>query len=254
MSNFFLQHKDLFEYDKLVGGSGHMTSSTPSFLDRYRECDRQQAAPEMTQLATMGTVLRLDAHVMPPPDFSISTFAAPSAFGWLASRTTLGDLNLEHTSCPPAHSTSLARGSPIANKQPVSPSRRVTDFVPTGSFDKLEADRSHRASRSTINLLGSPRRRSNVPVEGFRSAIPKLNELLIDASTRAGLVVPTKRLDDAKKIELLIGSKCVGRLSAAASSNLPPSIRHRLEASAVVHQRRERLCALLRDDYERLTK
>ncbi|KAJ0396209.1 hypothetical protein ATCC90586_003917 [Pythium insidiosum] len=86
-----------------------------------------------------------------------------------------------------------------------------------------------------------------------RASLPALKDLLIDASTRV-VLLPPRRLDDAKKIELLLGAaRCVGRISTGAPSQLPPSLRHRLDASHRLPQRREQLYALLRGDYERLT-
>lgn len=78
--------------------------------------------------------------------------------------------------------------------------------------------------------------------------MPAVSELLIDSSARRQQLAQ-RQMDEAAKIQLLVGSKCVGRVSAA-TRNLPASIRRRLEASANVAARRERLYNVLLQDYQ----
>ncbi|KAL3673655.1 hypothetical protein V7S43_001354 [Phytophthora oleae] len=263
---FFQAHKDLFQYDKYVASqdpfqaeNSHVhtesgAAMTSAFLEHYCQLDRERPpVPAVSEL-------RLSLLHPPTRRFSMSNASpykttAPlpvPAFVTLQSASILENLQhdpirsytferqqhtTQHTQQQPALSITNSHNSPVAPQYP-SP---VRDFTSKAIADPFFSSQQQR----------SPVRQSLQSVPKAFS-FPQLSGLLIDRETRAAESAH-KSWDEAHKIEVLIGSKCVGRVSAA-SRNIPPSIRSRLQASANVSVRRERLYDLLRREYEELSK
>ncbi|TMW60532.1 hypothetical protein Poli38472_000574 [Pythium oligandrum] len=240
---FFAAHKDLFEYDKYVGGE--ITAMTPSFLTRYQECEQRHIDTPALQLSLLvPTVTLSEAVPRPPALLSLSppnTFQLPSTSG----------LSLAPTMVPSASPAGPYSHVVAAHSPPASPIRSSTNPVdqpvssevyhqPPSPPRRFSPRRQLHQQASLGGLLDTPR------------ALPVLADLLVDAAQRAKHVPSQRHVDDAKKIELLIGTSCVGRVSS--TTNVPPAIRRRLDASTRVQQRREQLYKLLCSDYHRLTQ
>lgn len=221
--SFFEMHRELFEFDKYVGIQQIPSLSTKtSFLDQYMECEKRQVL-ERAKSSTSNILLPTTAVEL--LFYQNEKDASPD---FLNTQYKLQALHEIPFSGP--------YRSPQRVKSPKSP--------PRGSWE-LELEPT-----CTAQHYGA-RARGTASEQSARFKIPKLSDLLLDASSRAAYS-RSKRIDDAKKIELLVGSTCVGRISAV-STNLPPAIHRRLEASSRVHQRREQLVALLSNDYDRLS-
>lgn len=257
---FFSEHKDLFEYDKYVGiqdpfqpqatceRSGD--AATKSFMDQYRELDHNRAtAPTLAERSfSLSRPLR--------GKYTIPNIATPSPeFFTLQSPVVLANR--------------FARNIPqkLASPQRIDYTsqqllKSISSETRLGCTHEIHQDSLSSTAFSSGQLrpdtLNSPlRQRSFIrqSAEFTRKRdqdyMPKLSDLLIDQETRANSVAH-KTLDEAHKIEVLTGGKCVGRVNAA-SRNIPLSIRMRLNAAANVSVRREKLYELLRRDYEQLS-
>lgn len=229
-SRFFLQHRDLFEFDKYLGDVS-VISSSQSLLRQYQDCERLHQRDVLQSLR---------------PEPVLLTAISPYQFTPLSPPS-----NVSHSS--PLHVAGPAASPPRRNHRPPDPAPLSPQHLANRFQLSVPAQVDHqRALRSPRRQPRSPTRyptHAPDPSSASTHHIPKIDELLIDASTRTVHFGPAKRVDDAKKIELLIGSKCVGRVSAAASSNLPQAIRNRLLAATMLQQRRERLYTLLRQEY-----
>lgn len=283
LSSFFHTYKELFEYEKHVGSDDPVLLSqrdgigAKTFLDKYRECEQRQviesrAALQVPLMSTL-TVDSVRARGAPLGTPTITPFVISSSL--LAQQQyQQHQPETSHQVIPPlkvSPSSSFTRSklenslrqslsnqedaavaasswvasfnhhqysAQVPEKQ-ASPSK--ADVVPSMPSPSLPVD----ASKTLAHTLHAAAERSSLHFQP-----PKLAELLIDNSTRPA-TLRHRHLDEAKKIELLVGNSCGGRISSV-STNLPPSIRRRLQASMRVEQRREQLYAVLRQEYHKL--
>lgn len=256
---FFQAHKDLFQYDKYVANqdpfqadNSHIhtdngAATASAYLEQYRHLDLEcPPVPTVSEMRVSLLHRPTRRFSLSKPQVYASTAPIP-ALVTLQSTSSLENLQydpirayaFESQQCTTLHnqqqsvsSITNSHESPVASQYP-SP---VRDFT-----SKTIANPPQRSPvRQSLQLAS----------KGF--CFPQLSGLLIDRETRAAASAH-KPWDEANKIKILIGSKCVGRVSGA-SRNIPPSIRLRLQASANVSVRRERLYDLLRRDYEELSK
>lgn len=249
---FFQAHKNLFQYEKHVGKQDpFQTENTKSYLLKYQEIDREKEfAPALSELRFTA----LHPPIRNSPSTKFSTYTATPVPEFVTLEATASVLeNLSRLQQEPVHSHPFVSPQQQTTQytQP-QPAYRVTYDSPATpqypSPDRISVFKGT-SDRSALLQQRSPVRLS---VESKQKifTLPKLSELLIDQETRAA--TPHKPWDESRKIQVLVGSNCVGRVNAA-SRNLPPSIRSRLRASANVSVRRERLYNLLRRDYEKLS-
>lgn len=288
--SFFLANKDLFEYDKYVGGTDPFdpACSSPSrgpslsFLDRYRACDEQYpSANDDAGYLLAAPAIASSILSIPLPSAALRSplrdnYRPPT----LLSASPLQSSQIG-SSCSRQHQhfdfgeQQLTRSS--LYQQRMSPTKPLSS--PLGrqqyALDSLQANQRVHLAASPLRLNGalSPQRiEASVTPHGFPSRsppryqqqeaflarqassttfrMPAVSELLLDSSARRQQLAQ-RQVDEAAKIQMLIGSKCVGRVSAA-TRNLPASIRKRLESSTRVSARRERLYSVLLQDYQRL--
>jgi hypothetical protein len=249
---FFLAHKDRFQYEKYVSNEDPFQNehdkagrrAGQSFLEQYREIDREQPA--------VPALSNLHFSLLHPPTkrFSITSITGNTAgsvpmpgFVSLASTASVleGFNSLKHDR---SQAAALVNSPQRLNGYKQPQSKFVHDCTPSPQDFSPDRSSSLQQQRSAVRVSDEPK------LQCF--ALPKLAGLLIDRETRAAATAH-KSWDEAHKIEVLVGGKCVGRMSAA-SRNVPSSIRARLRASAKVSVRRERLYDLLRSEYEALSK
>ncbi|GMF22607.1 unnamed protein product [Phytophthora fragariaefolia] len=235
---FFVTHKDLFQYDKYIGNSdpfqnecaydGGDSGAPKSFLEQYRELDRCRSIPE-----PRFTLIHPPTLNYPKVNPIKSATVSPPAFVTLQS-TASNFIPFNRVQHEPIQSGN----SNLRCPQPSSPDRMSTSAAKNNQTVSLQQQQSP----------------VKVPVEPKQNVfiLPALAGLLIDRETRAAASAH-KSWDEAHKIEVLTGGKCVGRVRAT-SRNIPESIRMRLRASAIVSVRRERLYDLLCQDYEDISK
>lgn len=262
---------------------------TKTFLDKYCECEQRQALELRAAVPVpFVTTLTVDASRMRPAPLSYSSTGASSSFvsptmGLSHVAASLSNQHLQH------QQLSYEQYSHDQHQAPLKPRPKTPGM---SSFTRSRLENSLRQSMSSSNqedALAAPsttaphapesqhpqhypnnsnahntsptkptaapaparhQRASTLPLPRQYQA-PKLTDLLIDSSTRSA-TLRHRHVDEAKKIELLIGSNCGGRISAAAATTLPPSIRRRLQASINAPQRREQLYSVLRREYETL--
>lgn len=277
-NSFFDTYKELFEYEKYVGTEDPVSMSqrdgigAKTFLDRYKECDQRQAmelrvafqTPLVSNLmagalmTTSGLPIRFTPFAFSSPTAAIpqqpemappSKAPAPSFTRSRLENSLRQSLsNQEDAAALWPHFTqpSAGRESPRHDGNCASPPKVASSLLdhtkPQASLLPGTLDASSRP-----HGVAGP---SSSPSQHTEFQTPKLSDLLIDSSTRA-MTLRYKHLDETKKIELLIGNNCGGRISTV-SSNLPPSIRRRLQSSAKVDQRRELLYSVLRQDHATL--
>lgn len=273
-SLFFHTYKELFEYERHVGSEDPVVLSqrdcggvgTKSFLDKYKECEQRQVIESRAalQLPLMSTLMvdTIRARGSQPgptiipfissltmlqhqwhqqqPEMSHQQAIPPQKASPSFTRSKLENslrqsLSNQDEAAPPWPIASYYQGSAQVPEKQASPTKVVIPSLPSSL--PVDATKSHartlHANRSSTQFQP-----------------PKLAELLIDSSTRPA-TLRHRHLDEAKKIEQLIGNSCGGRISSV-STNLPPSIRRRLQASMRVEQRREQLYAVLRQEYHSL--
>lgn len=269
--SFFDAYRDLFEYSKHVGEEDPVVLSqrdgigAKTFLDKYRECEQRQARELRANVSTLAIDTAMLTHA--PQQlfqyFSVTTtpqsFASLSLHGAAGAQQQQPDAHLFHQNAPIPPSLTRSRLENSLRQSAISSSTNNQEEVATTAFSShysLHAT-PERASPTKADPLDSAPLALDLQQPGTariashsRTAyqLPKLSSLLVDSSTRSS-TLRHRHLDEAKKIELLIGSNCGGRISSA-STNLPPSIRRRLQASAKVEQRRERLYAILCQHYQ----
>lgn len=263
---FFQAHKDLFQYEKYASNQDPFQTencqvdggAVKSFLEQYREIDREcQSVPALSELRF--SLLHPPTRRYSITNLAVSTTPAPSPeFVTLQATASI----LEKFSNPqhePIRShvfaNSLQHTSQHTQPQPaLRVAYECTEAPQYPSPDRVSVSKAPADSLGRPFLLQQPRSPVRLSVEPKLKnfSLPKLTELLIDRETRAAASTH-KSWDEAHKIEVLVGSKCVGRVSAA-SRNIPPSIRSCLRASANVSVRRERLYDLLHRDYDELSK
>ncbi|KAJ8569120.1 hypothetical protein ON010_g6140 [Phytophthora cinnamomi] len=263
---FFLTHKDLFQYEKYVGNQDPLRIEAAdedrhggvakSFLEQYRDIDRGRPA------VALSSELHFPLLHPPPRNYSIgnaidTSTNAPPALVALQSPAFMSKSS--NPQCQLIRSCALGN-SPLrvschARPEPTNNSM-VTKLNITPPQQSPTPDCVSASMIMSDQFISRQQQRSlvRVPVVSKQQpfSLPTLAELLIDRETRAAATAH-KTWDEAHKIEVLIGSKCAGRVSAA-SRNIPQSIRLRLRASANVSVRREHLYDLLRSDYEEISK
>lgn len=257
--SFFDANKDLFEYEKLVGTDDPVALSlrdgigAKTFLDKYRECEQRQALelranlpiPLATALA-VNTAVRTHASqqllqrvsfttVLPPPPASVPlAFQESAPLAPIASRTRS---RLENN----------LRQSALSSNYEEDGAQGTTQWQSDRVQASLERPSPTKPPLSSSSVVEVP---TNASVRSLEYTPPTLSSLLVDSATRSA-VLRHRHLDEAKKVELLLGTSCGGRISAA-STNLPPSVRRRLQAAAKLEQRRERLYAALHKHFQSL--
>lgn len=249
-TSFFHKHKELFEFAKYIGPEASISNGPKSFLDQYRECEAQQAT-ELAIAPQMGFMFSTIAvYPTSPATFSLSTsFATAPREATSPSKLQMRASNAEY-SFPTSQTSNVhwqQQSAPPRNSYLENPSTSKSVGQGGNSRSAQPLPHPHKSSSATLPRLPSPVRHQQ-PNERYE--FPKISAMLIDHSTRADVAQHT-RLDVTQKIELLTGSKCLGRISSE-SSNLPPSIRSRLQASSNVQYRREKLYTLLSRDYANL--
>ncbi|GMF11688.1 unnamed protein product [Phytophthora lilii] len=263
---FFLTHKDLFQYEKYVGDHSPFQTAAEgnsdgqiakSFLCQYREVDRGRASvPALAELHF--SLLHPLVQPFPVSNVTASTTTPVSLPVCINLQSTSAILEkfTDHQHDPTrSHAVVSSPQRMIHLTQPSSPVRTTNDRMlppqdPNSDHTFASLKKDVLSQSYSHQLQGSPARFPVEPRQNF--SLPKLAELLIDRETRAA-VTAHKSWDATHKIEILIGGKCVGRVSAA-SRNIPPSIRSRLRASANISVRRERLYDLLCRDYDEISK
>jgi ribosomal protein L5 len=286
---FFEKNKELFEYDKYVGSLNFVTGT--SFLDRYRECELQHSmlaasAPQAFHFQplptfSMASSFYIDMIEKSKEVSSVSNFPVPSLTAAQVNerhRALSGALNMNATS-PIRHRKyhEQQRPTPVLNDRekyevdltkslekafiseqaPFSLSEAELQVLEQMKKYQQQEEQQYQkkeiqaSEREFLFDLSNISKASQMHMNTSRKQeLPKLSDLLVDHSTRQALV-SYKRMDESQKIEMLIGAKTTGRLSAF-STNLPNSIRKRLQSSARVNQRREQLYALLSQEYSKL--
>ncbi|KAG7382747.1 hypothetical protein PHYPSEUDO_004383 [Phytophthora pseudosyringae] len=263
---FFQAHKDLFQYEKyVVNHDPVVTESNPaqahdrttkSFLEQYRELDRERVSvPALSE--QRFSLPHPPAGAYSLTNLAVNTIPAVHLPEFVTLKSTASILenfnNLQHEPIR-SHVFAASLQHTSQHTQPQAALRVTYDSSPAPQYPSPKRVSDSNATVDQSLLLQQQRSPIRQPVESNQKifSVPKLAELLIDRETRAAGTAH-KSWDAAHKIEILIGSKCVGRVSAA-SRNIPPSIRSRLLASANVSVRRERLYELLHRDYEELSK
>lgn len=281
-SSFFLTYKELFEYEKHVGSEDPVVLSqrdgigAKTFLDKYKECEQRQVIESRAalQMPLMSTLM---VDSMRARGAQIGPTVTPLVF----SSSTLTQQQYQHQQLqpemghlvtPPQKTSPLSSftRSKLENSLRWSLSNQEEGAAATASHWAASSSYHHQprsaqvpekqASPSkTVVVAAMPVDTSKPLARTLHAAAdriathfqpPKLTDLLIDSSTRPA-TLRHRHLDEAKKIELLIGNSCGGRISSV-STNLPPSIRRRLQASTRVEQRREQLYTALRQEYHNL--
>lgn len=249
-SSFFHKHKELFEFAKYVGPETSVSNGTKSFLDQYRECEAQQAT-ELAISPQIGFMFSTIAvNPTSPPAFSLSTsFAIAPREGTSPSKVQMRVSKAPYSfPTPPPPSVHWQQESASPRNSYLEDLTMANSVGQGGnSRQAQQPPHAHQSSSAALSRLPPPVRHQQ-PNE--RYDFPKLSTMLIDHATRADVAQQT-RLDVTQKIELLTGSKCLGRINSE-SSNLPPSIRSRLQASSNIQHRREKLYTLLSRDYAEL--
>lgn len=258
--SFFHAHKELFEYYRFVGGATPFDLPSASFLDRYRECDGAGPVVVVSPVFTTSHLAAPALHFVPSGPTEPAFVSISSAAVLHAPTSTVVSPSPIHLSYPRSSQPERYADPP----SPISYPRLAQEW--TGSPPKSLSSPQNRPAYSpqkqivaTISdatpkpPLQSPQRQSIVPPSTRNFRMPPMNELLLDSSARRQLGGSQRRVDEASKIELLMGSKCVGRVSAA-TRNLPPAIRKRLDASANLPARKERLYSILLHDYQQLNR
>lgn len=249
--SFFNKYKDLYEFTKYVGAEALISNGTKSFLNQYHECDAEQDY-DLAITPQMGFMFStIAANPTSPAAFSLSSsFAVADREVASPSENQIRASNIPYSFATPQLSSlhgqcAYPRNSNLASLRDLNMTRNIGhDGDSRQTHQTLHA---HQFSSATLPRLRSPVRHKQ-PNEQY--ALPKLSNILTDHGTPAAVAQHT-RLDVTQKIELLTGSKCLGRISSE-SNNLPPSIRKRLQASSNVHHRREKLYTLLSQDYAEL--
>jgi hypothetical protein len=289
--SFFLTNKDLFEYDKYVGSTDPFdpACSSPSrgpslsFLDRYRACDEQYSSTSddvgylLAVPAIASSILSIPlpsaasrspprTNYRPPALLSASPLQSPPLSDSYSRQHQHFDFGEQHPTRLSLYQQRISPpkplGCPLGRQEYALESLPASQSVhlPTSPLQRLNGEFSPQRVEASIasheTLPRSPPRHQQPGVFLARQAsstafrMPAVSELLLDSSARRQQLAQ-RQMDEATKIQMLIGSKCVGRVSAA-TRNLPASIRKRLESSARVSARRERLYSVLLQDYQRL--
>lgn len=248
---FFQAHKDLFQYDKYVSNQSPFQPDSQikgdSYLEHYQKVDRDRHL-----VPTLSNLYVSLFHIQ-PPTLAVTNVAQTISAAPLPKADTL------QSPVPILRSTN---GLPTIIRPPVEHTTQHTQrqsaiCVTNASSGELQSRCSNRVHTSKSladrsDLLQQQPSPIQLSIEQNPYNLPKLNDLLINQETRAAFTAH-KVWNESRKLQNLLGSDCVGRVTAA-SRNLPLSIRSRLRASANVSKRRERLYTLLCRDYDELNK
>ncbi|OQR82675.1 hypothetical protein ACHHYP_15641 [Achlya hypogyna] len=224
---FFEKHKALFEYDKYFPGRDPTEGSSflsPALLGTPAGWN------ESTFEATMLVLSAAPAYVP-----TIPKAIAPKTLNAVGFSLPL----MQQNESPPHQiprsnqRVAVAMEAELPTRDQVSTSR----LTAVGSVVAPVAG-------ATVVSFGAPS--AVAPRDNQSSSASSQKPILLDSSMRT----LARKVDMAQKIEQLVGPK-YGRV-IGPSSNLPISVRRRLEAYAKIDQRKEALYQLMRQEHAEL--
>ncbi|KAF1335355.1 hypothetical protein FI667_g1102, partial [Globisporangium splendens] len=259
-NSFFDTYKDLFEYEEFVGTEDPVSLyekegiGAKTFLDKYRECEQRQAM-ELRAAFQMPLVSSLMVRTMPA--LSINFTPTVPLSSTMAIHRQQREMVPHIPASPPSKASSFTRSrlesslrQSLNNQDDEDAGALHLRFTQQSTAHEVPRHEKD-ASSPTKHTVSMPEYIKLQQPSRPEYHAPKMSDLLIDNSARSAML-RHRHLDEGKKIELLIGGNFGGRISTV-SSNLPPSIKRRLQWSVRVDQRREQPYAVLRREYDALT-